>query len=70
MAVGRTFTNRFTNELGNAIYVRAREEPIGRTPGIVLYLAGPDSDMEMHVTRQEAVELLQALARILKPRGG
>src|SRR4051812_17769180 len=64
---GKILANRFTNELGNAIYARASEEPIGKTPGIVLYIAGPESDMEMHVTRQEALELYSLLSKLLKP---
>ncbi|KND47167.1 MAG: hypothetical protein AB199_01905 [Parcubacteria bacterium C7867-004] len=66
MALGRLISNRFTNEKGNDIYVRAKEEPIGGVPGILLYIAGPDSDSEMHVTRQEGLELLAVLSKLLK----
>jgi len=67
MALGKVVTNRFRNEKGNDIYIRASEEPIGGVPGIVLYIAGPDSDTEMHVTRQEGLELLTLLSKLLKP---
>lgn len=67
MAVSRVVSNRFTNEKGNDVYVRANEEPIAGIPGILLYISGPDSDMEMHVTRQEGLELMNLLSKLLKP---
>jgi len=67
MAISRVVSNRFTNEKGNTIYMRANEEPIQGVPGILLYLNGPDSDTEMHVTRQEALELMSLLSKLLKP---
>lgn len=67
MAPGRSITKRFTNERGNEIYVRANEEPLHGVPGVLLYVAGPDSDTEMHITRQEALELMLLLSKILKP---
>ncbi|MDB5195298.1 MAG: hypothetical protein JWO84_482 [Parcubacteria group bacterium] len=66
MALGKMVSNRFTNEKGNDIYIRANEEPIHGVPGILLYIAGPDSDTEMHVTRQEGLELLMLLSKLLK----
>ena len=65
--MAQVITNRFTNELGNEIYARVTEAPIGGVPGVILYIAGPDSDMEMHVTRKEAQELLALLSKSLKP---
>lgn len=66
MALGKVVSNRFRNEKGNDIYLRASEEPIQGVPGILLYMAGPDSDTEMHVTRQEGLELLTLLTKVLK----
>ncbi len=66
MAIGKVISNRFRNEKGNDIYVRASEEPLHGVPGILLYIAGPDSDTEMHVTRQEGLELLTVLSKLLK----
>ncbi len=68
MATGKVVSNRFQNEKGNDIYVRASEESLHNVPGILLYIAGPDSDTEMHVTKQEAIELLAVLSKILKTR--
>lgn len=67
MATGKVVSNRFRNEKGNDIYIRANEEPILGVPGILLYVAGPDSDTEMHITRQEGLELLTLLTKLLKP---
>lgn len=66
MAIGKVLSNRFRNEKGQDVYVRASEEPLHGTPGILLYIAGPDSDSEMHVTRQEGLELLAVLSKLLK----
>ena len=67
MATGKVLSNRFRNEQGNDVYLRVNEEPIHGVPGILLYVAGPDSDTEMHVTRQEGLELLMLLSKLLKP---
>lgn len=67
MAISRVVSNRFRNEKGNDIYVRASEEPVHGVPGILLYIAGPDSDSEMHVTREEGLELFKLLTKLLKP---
>jgi len=67
MKIGKVLSNRFRNEKGNDIYLRVSEEPIQGDPGILLYIAGPDSDTEMHITRQEGLELLTLLSKFLKP---
>lgn len=70
MAVSKVVSTRFRNEKGNDIYVRASDEPIQGVPGVLLYIAGPDSDAEMHITRQEGRELLEVLSKFLKGRRG
>ena len=67
MAISKVVSNRFRNERGNDLYVRASEEPLHGIPGVLVYLAGPDSDAEMHVTKQEAIELFKILSKLLKP---
>jgi|GEM_PF-6353058 len=66
MAPGKILLQRFRNEKGEDIYVRAKEEPLLREPGILLYVARPDQDMEMHITKKEAQELSKLLSSILK----
>lgn len=67
MAVHKVVSHRFRNEKGNGIYIRISEEPLQGVPGLLLYVAGPDSDTEMHITRQEGVELSLLLTKLLKP---
>jgi len=67
MAISRILSNRFRNEKGEDVYVRASEELLHGVPGILLYVAGPDSDSEMHLTRQEGLELFSLLSKLLRP---
>lgn len=67
MTTSKVVSNRFRNERGNDIYIRISEEPIQGVPGLHLYVAGPDSDTEMHITRQEGIELSLLLTKLLKP---
>ena len=61
----RVYSRNFQNELGNAVTVRAREEKISGIDGIIVSLVGSDSDTEFEVTRQEALEVLEAISRAL-----
>ena len=63
-----TYTRRFTNELGNQIVLQVSDEIRQNVKGIRIYIEGPDSDTENFVTRQEAVELLEGLSKIMKPK--
>ena len=67
MAISKVVSHRFRNEKSNDIYMRISEEPIQGVPGLLLYVAGPDSDTEMHITRQEGIELSMLLSKLLKP---
>jgi hypothetical protein len=66
MAISKVVSHRFTNERGSEVYIRASEEPIQGVAGVLLYVTGPDTDTEMHVTRQEGLELLTLLSKLLK----
>jgi hypothetical protein len=63
-----TYSRHFTNELGNSISIQVSDEIRHNVKGIRIYIAGPDSDTENFVTRQEAVELLEGLSKIMKPK--
>ncbi len=67
MAIGKVVSTRFRNEKGNDVYVRASEELVQGVPGVVLFVTGPDEDSEMQITRQEGIELLALLSKLLKP---
>jgi hypothetical protein len=63
-----TYSRQFSNELGNTIIVQVSDEVRHGVKGIRLYIAGPDSDSENFITRQEAVEVLEGLSKIMKPK--
>lgn len=58
----------FKNELGNVIEISISEKEISDIPGIVFTIAGPDSDIEVHITRREAEYLSHELQEILKTK--
>lgn len=64
----RTYSRRFTNERGETVIVHASEKDAQGVSGILLSVAGPDSETELHITKQEAVEVLEALNKLMKPR--
>jgi hypothetical protein len=65
-----TYSRQFINELGNSISVQVSDEMRHGIKGVRIYIAGPDSDTENFITRQEAVEVLEGLSKILKPKRG
>ncbi len=62
------YSRQFANELGNTIILQVKEEKRHDVSGVFVYIAGPDSDTELFVTRQEAVELLEGLYKVLKTK--
>ncbi len=57
---------KFRNEIGNEIEIRVSEKDIDRVRGVLLWIAGPNSDTEMHITRLEAEVLHEELGKALK----
>jgi hypothetical protein len=55
----------FTNELGNKISIEVLERVTNGVDGILIYIEGPTSNTEVHITRQEAQVLLKALRQVL-----
>jgi hypothetical protein len=64
----KTYSRRFVNEQGNTIILNVSEEERYGQKGIRIYIAGPDSETENFVTPMEAVELLEGLSKLLKPK--
>jgi hypothetical protein len=56
----------FINELGNKIKVKVSEKEIDGVGGILIYISGPNSETENHVTKMEAEIILEGLIKILK----
>jgi hypothetical protein len=63
-----TYSRQFINERGDSTFVQVSDEERLGTKGIRIYIAGPDTDTENFVTRQEAVELLEGLSKLMKPK--
>lgn len=57
---------RFTNECGNTISIRVAEKEISSVEGILIEMAGPTSDTELHITKLEAKILYEELGTLLK----
>jgi hypothetical protein len=47
--------------------VQVSDEMRHGVQGVRIYMEGPDSNTENFVTRQEAIELLGGLSKIMKP---
>ncbi len=56
---------KFINELGNEITVNVSEKPINDVGGVLIYMEGPTSVTENHITRAEAEILLEELKEVL-----
>ncbi len=56
----------FTNELGNSIEVEVSKKEIEGVDGVLIYISGPTSLTENHVTRKEAEVIYEQLGEILK----
>ena len=56
---------KFTNEHGNEIQIQVSRKEVDGTPGVHIFLAGPASDTEVHITRREAEILHEELGRAL-----
>jgi len=55
----------FINELGNAITVEVSAKEIDGVPGVLIYIEGPTSLTENHITRKEAEVIYEALGTLL-----
>jgi hypothetical protein len=64
----KIYSRQFVNEKGDTVHMTVSEEVRHGIKGIRMYLEGPGSDVENFVTLQEAVELLEGLSKLLKPK--
>jgi ribosome maturation factor RimP len=58
-------SKHFENEIGNQIEIKVAEETIEDVAGILVTITGPDSTIDMHVTRLEAEILFEQLNQVL-----
>lgn len=56
----------FVNELGNEIKLSVSEKEVDNVSGVLVSIAGPSSDTEVHITKEEAKVLLRELQEVLE----
>ncbi|MDB5224974.1 MAG: hypothetical protein JWO43_596 [Candidatus Adlerbacteria bacterium] len=57
---------KFTNELGHDITVEMEAKKIEGVEGILLTVTGPESEVEVHITRAEADVISEELVKFLE----
>lgn len=55
----------FRNELGHDIDIQVEKRELAGVDGILISIAGPDSDTDVHITKVEAQVLYETLASVL-----
>lgn len=55
----------FTNELGNKIELAVYSLPTDGIEGVMIFLRGPTSDTENHITKMEAEKMYEQLGHLL-----
>lgn len=58
----------FKNELDNQITVDVYKKEIDNIPGVMIYISGPDSESENHITMKEAEMIYLGLKDIFDPK--
>lgn len=56
----------FINELGNEITLSVTKKEIDGVDGVLIYIKGPHSDTENHITQKEAEELYCELKKVVE----
>lgn len=59
---------KFINELGNEITVSVSEKEIDGVEGVLIFIGGPISSTEVHVTKEEAKVILEELSHVLEKK--
>lgn len=62
----KTYSRQFKNEHGDTVTIRTNEETRYGIDGVNVLVGGAEGDTEFFVTKQEAVELYEALGALLK----
>lgn len=61
----RPNAEEFKNELGNHITLAVYDLPTDGVDGVMIFIRGPKSDTENHITKMEAERLYQQLHHVL-----
>lgn len=62
----RPHAEHFKNELGNDITLAVYPLSTDGVAGVMIFIRGPRSDTENHITQMEAERLYEQLGRVLK----
>lgn len=62
----KKYEEKFTNELGNEILVHVSEKETHGAPGVSIFIEGPTSDTENHVTLLEAEAIYKCLGLLIE----
>jgi hypothetical protein len=61
----RPNAERFKNELGNEITLAVYPKPTDGVEGVMIFIRGPSSDTENHITKIEAERMYAQLGKVL-----
>lgn len=62
----KKYEKKFVNELGNEIVVRVTKKDIHNVPGVSIFIEGPTSDTENHITLLEAEVIYKCLGLLIE----
>ncbi len=63
-----TYSRQFINDKGESVSVLVGDDDRNGVKGVRIYVTAPDEDSEIFVSRQEAVEVLEGLSRIMRTK--
>jgi hypothetical protein len=63
-----TYSRQFINDKGESVSVLVGDDDRNGVKGVRIYITAPEEDSEIFVSRQEAVEVLEGLSRIMRTK--
>ena len=63
-----TYSRQFINDKGKSVSVLVGDDDRNGVKGVRIYVTAPDEDSEIFISRQEAVEVLEGLSKIMRTK--
>ena len=63
-----TYSRQFINDKGESVSVLVGDDDRNGVKGVRIYVTAPDEDSEIFISRQEAVEVLEGLSKIMRTK--
>ena len=63
-----TYSRQFINDKGESVSVLVGDDDRNGVKGVRIYVTAPEEDSEIFVSRQEAVEVLEGLSKIMRTK--